>query len=201
MNEFYAPELLKQLDEIIKIISIKRLIKGDDFSKACFDILEKDHWVKNKRYENRNVIVSYPGNDFDILLAEGTFSEQYNRKKTSELKTVSHNYHITNIDSPYSTIATGKNITQTATISASNIQSSIKEAIEQLKHEKSLTSGEKSEINDYFEELDIAYSKGEQPVNSTLRGLARWSERFLSIGGSIASLYSVIKPLLTPFLD
>ncbi len=199
MDELYSSILLAQLDEIILILSKDKMITGDRYPRVCFDILEKETWVENQRYENGNIIVAMQGKNFSILLAGGTFSERYNRKvEFSKSRGVTKHYNVTNINSPHSTFATGEYIMQT--ILTGNFQVTIEEAIKQIKQEDSLTASEKNEIIDYFDELKNADFKGEKPVNSTLRGLAKWSEKLITLGGALANIYTVIEPFIAPFL-
>lgn len=199
MKSVYNVELLKQIDEIVSAMSQNGMIEGSNFAKVCFDILEKEKWIGTKRNEKSEVIVAFPRENFEANLAGGLFSEQcYRRQIAANRRMVSHQYNVTNVNSPHSLIATGENIRQTILMDGDKLP--IEDAINQIYQSMSLSNKEKEEVIDYLEELQAAYSNDSKPVNSTLRGLARWSERLITFGGSISSIYSLIKPILQPYL-
>ncbi len=81
MDAKYTKDQLAMLDEVINRLSKEGHIKGNEYPKEIFDILESEKWIISPRYENKDVIVVGKSPDFDRLLSGGIFSKRYKRKQ------------------------------------------------------------------------------------------------------------------------
>ncbi len=81
--------------------------------------------------------------------------------------------------------------TQTITI-ISDFNKYYNEAINEIKGTDKLNNEEKEELTDLLSDIKLDIDKQEQPKKSLLRSLAKYSEKIITIGGSLATLYQVL---------
>lgn len=123
------------------------------------------------------------------MLAGGTFTERYyrNQEKNSKIQAITYNIEANN-----SNVAIGNQNNQNLTISISLFE----KAIEQIKSENDLSDEEKEELIDLFSDLKTAEINQQSIGNTLLKKLAKWGEKIIHLGGSLASIYQTYFPLI-----
>lgn len=99
---------------------------------------------------------------------------------------------ITNISNSSNVVVNNKGII-TQTINISDFNKYYNEAINEIKETEKLNGEEKEELTDLLSDIKLDIDKQEQPKRSLLRCLAKYSEKIIAIGGSVASILQLIQ--------
>ena len=192
MEEQYSQEQLEQFDEIIERLSKGQTIDVNDYPQSVYAILAKKGWISDKNRYNPSCYYSIlQGHDFDGLLAGGTFSKRYFERKRSNAQSI-----IYNVNAHNSNVSIGNQNNQVLNVSISLFEN----AIEEIQKNTDLSNEDKEELIDLFGDLKTA-GTNQQPISTTvLKKLARWGERIIHLGGSIAAIYQTFYPLIQPYL-
>ena len=191
MEEQYTQEQLKILDEILERFLKEYCISNiPDEDIWAYKVLEKEGAVKCEAGQFEKLLYATKNeNNFDMYLAGGTFTERYyrNQEKNSKIQSITYNIEANN-----SNVAIGNQNNQNLTISISLFE----KAIEQIKSENDLSDEEKEELIDLVSDLKTAEINKQSIGNTLLKKLAKWGERIIHLGGSLASMYQAYFPLI-----
>lgn len=104
----------------------------------------------------------------------------------------------TSIISNNSNIAVGNtgNTIQNLSIDISGFNSYYDSAIKEIDETDKLQEDEKEELKELLSDIKIDLDNKTEPKKSLLRSIGKYSEKIISIGGSLAGIYQVIQPLI-----
>jgi len=104
----------------------------------------------------------------------------------------------TSIISNNSNIAVGNtgNTIQNLSIDISGFNSYYDSAIKEIDETDKLLKDEKEELKELLSDIKIDLDNKTEPKKSLLRSIGKYSEKIISIGGSLTGIYQVIQPLI-----
>lgn len=186
--ENYSEETLSKLDEIINKLEKNESVSPDDYEIKYFNLLKDKGWIKSYKYTDGSYALIEKSNEFDSQLLGGNFSQRYYSNKS--------NYNSINIENS-NNIAIGNigNTIQNLTFGISEFNSLYDRAIKEIEQTDKLSSDEKDELKDLLNDIKVDLDDKKEPKKSLLKRIGQYSEKIISIGGSLAGIYEAIKPL------
>lgn len=186
--ENYSEETLSIVDEIINKLANNGSVEPDDYEIKYFNLLENKGWIKCPKNTDGSYVLIRKSKEFDSMLLGGNFSERYNLDKSfpNQTNIVNSNIAIGNIG--YTT--------QNLSIDISGFNSFYNSAIKEIDETDKLQEDEKEELKELLSDIKVDLDNKTEPKKSLIKRIGKYSEKIISIGGSLAGIYQVIHPLI-----
>ena len=186
--ENYTEETLSKLDEIIDKLNNSIKVNPADYDNKYFSLLLKENWIFNHINEQGNFFIIRKSKEFDSLLLGGNFSQRYYSENKSPMHVIINKSNIA--------IGNTGNIIQNLSIDISGFNRYYDSAFKEIDETDKLQEDEKEELKELLSDIKIDLDNKTEPKKSLLKRIGKYSEKIISIGGSLAGIYQVIQPLI-----